>query len=124
MSHIHTRFTDDQVRVLFQAYCQGQLRRADLQELLGVGKSRFFALLKAYRRDPERFTVAYQRQTPSRLSPRAEAAIESALLREKALVEDPDLPISSYNYTAIRDRLSDDRIKETLVAVSFCLAAC
>jgi hypothetical protein len=117
MSHIHTRLTDEQVRLLFQGYCQGQLGRADLQELLGVGKSRFFALLKAYRHDPERFTVAYQRKTPGRLSPKAEAAIESALLREKALVEDPDLPISSYNYTAIRDRLLDDHIKVSLTTI-------
>jgi hypothetical protein len=34
-----------------------------------------------------------------------EEAIETSLLREKAIVKDPDLPISSYNYTATRDRL-------------------
>ena len=117
MSHIHRRFGDEQVRVLFQGYCQGQLRRVDVQDLLGVGKSRFFALVKAYRQDPEGFTVAYQRQTASRLSARAEAEIERALLREKELVEDPDLPISSYNYTAIRDRLKDDRIKVSLTTI-------
>ena len=58
MSQIHKRFTDEQVRVLFQGYCQGQLARADLQDLLGIGKSRFFALLKAYRHNPEGFTIA------------------------------------------------------------------
>ena len=52
MSQIHKRFTDEQVKVLFQGYCQGQLARTDLQDLLGIGKSRFFALLKAYRQDP------------------------------------------------------------------------
>ncbi len=41
MSQIHRRFTDEQVKVLFQGYCQGQLARIDLQELLGIGKSRF-----------------------------------------------------------------------------------
>ncbi len=60
MSQIHRRFTDEQVKVLFQGYCQGQLARTDLQELLGIGKSRFFALLKAYRQDPEGFTIAYR----------------------------------------------------------------
>lgn len=53
MSHIHKRFSDEQVKVLFQGYDQGQFSRADLQELLGIGKSRFFALLKAYRQDPK-----------------------------------------------------------------------
>ena len=66
MSHIHRRFTDEQVRVLFQGYCQGQLRRVDVQDLLGIGKSRFFARLKVYRQDPEGFSVAYQRQTRER----------------------------------------------------------
>jgi hypothetical protein len=37
MSQIHGRFTDEQVKVLFQGYCQGQLRRTDLQDLLGSG---------------------------------------------------------------------------------------
>ena len=41
MSQIHRRFTDEQVKVLFQGYCQGQLARIDLQKLLGIGKSRF-----------------------------------------------------------------------------------
>jgi hypothetical protein len=98
------RFTDEQVKVLFQGYCQGQLARIDLQEVLGIGKSRFFALLKAYRQNPERFTIADRRSAPARLSPDVEDAIKTALLREKAIVEDPDLPISSYNYTAIQDR--------------------
>ena len=31
MSQIHRRFTDEQVKVLFQGYCQGQLARIDLQ---------------------------------------------------------------------------------------------
>ena len=41
MSQIHKRFTDEQVKVLFQGYCQGQFARIDLQELLGTAKSRF-----------------------------------------------------------------------------------
>ena len=67
VSQIHRRFTDEQVKVLFQGYCQGQLARTDLQDLLGIGKSRFFALLKAYRQDPEGFTIAYRRSAPAKL---------------------------------------------------------
>ena len=117
MSHIHRRFTDDQVRVLLHGYGQGQLRRGDVQDLLGIGRSRFFALLKGYRQDPEGFTVTYQRQTPARLPALVEAEIESALWQEKALVEDRDLPISSYNYTAMKDRLEADGIKVSLTTI-------
>ena len=37
MCQVHKRFTDQQIKVLLQGYDQGQLRRTDLQELLGVG---------------------------------------------------------------------------------------
>ena len=117
MCQIHRRFTDEQVKVLFQGYCQGPLSRADVQELLGIAKSRFFALLKAYRQDPERFTIAYQRSTPARLSAEVEAEVERALVREKAIVEDPDLPISSYNYAAIKDRLEEKGIQVSATTI-------
>lgn len=117
MSQLHKRFTDEQLRVLFQGYCQGQFSRSDLQELLGIGKSRFFVLLKAYRQDPEGFGVEYRRTASPRLSAEVEAAIASALLREKAIVEDPDLPISNYNYTAIRDRLHGEGTKVSTTTI-------
>jgi hypothetical protein len=103
--------------VLFQGYVQGQFTRANMQELLGIGKSRFFSLLKLYRHDPEGFSVAYHRSTPDRLSAYTEKAIEKALLREKTIVEDLDLPISSYNYTALRDRLKEKEIAVSVTTI-------
>ena len=117
MCQIHRRFTDEQIKVLFQGYRQGQLSRTNVQELLGIRKSRFFALLKAYRQDPEGFTITYQRSTPAKLSADVEAEIERALLREKAIVEDPDLPISGYNYTAIKDRLEGKGIEVSVTTI-------
>lgn len=43
MGQVHKRFTSEQVRFLFQAYIQGKMNRTDLQEALGIGKSRFFS---------------------------------------------------------------------------------
>jgi len=105
MAQIHKRFTSEQVRLLFGAYTQGHMKRTDVQEALAIGKSRFFELLREYRRAPSTLSVAYQRSTPARLSPAAEVEIRKELLREKKLVEDPRLPISGYNYSALRDRL-------------------
>ena len=105
MDQIHKRFTVEQVKFLLQSYTQGTIGRTEAEEMLQINKTRFFALLKEYRRDPESFSIAYERQTPARLSAEAEAAMAKELLREKELIENPDLPISSYNYTAIRDRL-------------------
>ncbi len=117
MGQIHKRFTDEQVRLLMQSYDQGQLNRRELQELLDIGRSRFFALLKDYRRDPAEFSIDYQRATPARLSADVEAEMAQALLREKEIVEDPNLPISGYNYTAIKDRLAAKGISVSVTTI-------
>ncbi len=117
MDQLHKRFTDQQIKVLFQGYCQGVLRRAEVQEMLSIGKTRFFALLKQYRQDPETFSVSYERATPARLSAAEEAEIERALLREKEIVEDKRLPISCYNYSALRDRLAKKRIEVSVTTI-------
>jgi hypothetical protein len=113
MDQLHKRFTVEQIKVLLQGYAQGTMSRAEVEEMLNIGKTRFFALLKEYQQSPATFAIAYERDTPARLSASVEAAIEKELLREKELVDDPQLPISDYNYSALRDRL-----KKTGVIVS------
>jgi hypothetical protein len=117
MDQLHKRFTDEQIKVLFQLYCQGLLTRAGVQEMLSLGKTRFFALLKQYRQGPETFSVSYRRATRSRLTTADEAQIERALLREKEIVEDKRLPISCYNYTAMRDRLAKKDINISVTTI-------
>ena len=117
MSQLHKRFTDEQIKVLFQGYGQGKINRADIQEMLSIGKSRFFTLLKEYRQDPDAFSIAYQRRTSARLAADVEAEVEDALLREKEIVEDPDLPISGYNYSALRDRLVNKGIEISVTTI-------
>jgi len=105
MGQLHKRFATEQVKVLLQGYLQGTIERSEVEEIMQIKKTRFFRLLKDYRQAPQAFTITYERATSPRLSAETEAAITTELLREKALVEDPDLPISSYNYSAMRDRL-------------------
>jgi transposase len=111
MSQLHTHFTTEQVKMLLSAYEAGHLSRTEIETTLGIGKTRFFALLKQHRQAPDNFSIAYQRHTPPRLSPEAEERIRIELAREKALVEDPQLPISGYNYAALTDRLEKVGIK-------------
>ncbi len=118
MDQIHKRFTVEQVKVLLQSYLQGTITRAEVEEVLQINKTRFFALLKEYRRDPAALSIAYERATPARLSTEAEAAIAAELLREKALVEDPELPISSYNYLAMQDRLKKKGITVSATTIT------
>ena len=79
MTQIHKRFTVDQVRVLLQGYCQGTLDRMAVAEVLGIGKTRFFALLKEYRQDPDKLSLAYPRISPSRLSAVTEEQIRGGV---------------------------------------------
>jgi hypothetical protein len=64
----HKRFTVEQVKVLLQSYVQGTIARAEVEAILQINKTHFFAILKGYRQDPESFSIAYQRETPARLS--------------------------------------------------------
>ena len=117
MEQLHRRLTDEQVRLIFKNYCEGQITRAGVQETLGVGKSQFFVLLKTYRQNPAGFSVSYQRHTPGKLTVEAERTIRQELKREKKLVEDKELPISSYNYSALRDRLKRKGIEVSLPTI-------
>ena len=105
MDQLHKRFSNEQVKLLLQGYVQGRIARAEVEGILQINKTRFFALVKEYRQAPDTFSLDYQRETPARLSTEVEGAIAKELLREKELVENPKLPIGSYNYSAMRDRL-------------------
>lgn len=98
MDQLHRRLTVEQVKVLLHGYCQGTLSRADAQDVLGVGKTRFFALLEDYRSNPSVFSITYERETHAHLSATTERTIATELRREQKLVEDPRLPISGYNF--------------------------
>jgi hypothetical protein len=107
MSQLHKKFGDEQVKAILRNYQEGQMTRQHAQELLGIGKSRFFILLQQYRTNPISISIEYHRKAPGRISPEADQLIRQELKREKDLVEDRRLPISSYNYTALRDRLKE-----------------
>lgn len=117
MDQLHKRFSVEQVKLLMQRYTEGELSRAEIREVMGVGKTRFFALLKAYRQSPEMFSIAYERSSPRRLNAAAEAQITQELENEKQLVEDPRLPITSYNYSALRDRLRKKKIQVSVPTI-------
>src|SRR4030042_2114629 len=105
MTQIHKKYTAEQIKVLFTSYEQGHISRSEIENTLGIGKTRFFSLLKQIREHPETFTIEYRRKSKARLSAETEEYIRVELQREKELIEDKELPISSYNYAALTDRL-------------------
>ena len=117
MVQIHKKFSDEQVRLLLSAYEAGHLSRDEIERTLGIGKTRFFALLKQYQEDPPAFSLAYQRRSRRRLSAEVEEKIRSELQREKALVANKELPISNYNYAALNDRLKKAGVKVSTTTI-------
>ena len=105
MKQVHKRFIAEQVKALLKGYCQGNLDRANVEEILEISKTRFFELLEQYRRNPDKFSINYERTTSSKLPDLAEKRIKEELMLDKGLIEDPDLPVKNYNYSAIKDHL-------------------
>lgn len=109
MKQLHKKFTDCQVKDLMERYLKKKIERKDLQKVLGIKKTRFFALIKRLKEDPENFSVSYFRSMPTRtISKDIETNIIKELNTEKDLIKAKDVPIRCYNYSYIRDILKSD----------------
>jgi hypothetical protein len=103
---LHVSFRDQQVKSLLQSYINKEVELPYILNILKIGRSRFFALLKDYRQSPSQFSIAYKRRQKTRtISPEIEKNILHQLRWEKRLIENPDIPLHSYNYSYIRDLL-------------------
>lgn len=117
MSQLHKRFSDDQMRAILRGYLERRFTCREVLEILQIRRGRFFRLLKLFRSNPDGFTLHYRRGTSMRISKKADASIRQELQREQALVENPQLPISSYNYSALRDRLEKQSIHVSIPTI-------
>jgi transposase len=106
MSQLHKRFTSGQVQELLKRYLNKEMERKYIQEILGIGRRRFFMLLNQFREDPSHFTIQYHRTAPSRcISAEIEQNILKELAIEKQIIGNKEIPLSTYNYSFIKDRL-------------------
>lgn len=106
--HIHKKFTDEQVKDLMQRYLNGEIKRKHVQTILKIGKSRFFSLLDDYRKNPDGFSIAYQRSKSTRtIDPKIEKNILPELKISKGFIDNKDRPIWSYNYSFIKNDLAN-----------------
>jgi len=106
MAQLHKRFTDTQVKEFLSRYLKGEIKRSYLQEVLGIKQRRFWELVKRYQQDPSSFSIHYARRNPTRgIAPAIEKNILKELSIEKKLIGDKQIPLHSYNYSYIKDRL-------------------
>jgi hypothetical protein len=107
MAQLHKKFSDIQIKELIGRYLEGKIKRSNIQKILGIGKTRFFALIKTYRQDPLAFSIEYTRKNATNKVPlEVEENILAELTVERKLITDPDIPLRSYNYSYIKDRLA------------------
>lgn len=105
---IHKRVADEQVKDLMERYCSKEIELEYVLKILEIKRRQFFKLLKRYREDPNNFSIAYAREKKTRqISQKVEKNIIKELKEEKALIEDPAMPVRNYNYSYIRDILRD-----------------
>ena len=126
--HVHKRLIEEQVKMILERFMRREISSEQAMDLLGLKRSQFFEWVKKYRESGETFTIQYHREGPTRkIQPGVERKILQELKAEKSLVEDPTLPIRTYNYSYIRDQLDQkyhcqvslptiiDRAKKTIV---------
>ena len=105
---LHKKFADEAVRSLLDKYLAKEIKVNYVLEILGIKRSRLFELLKEYREKPADFSIQYTRESINR---RISKAIEKNILKEfkveRKMIEDPEIPITRYNYSYIKRLLED-----------------
>jgi len=103
---LHKRFSTQQVKILLDKYLSEKVELVYILEILKIRRSRFFELLRQYRKDPDNFSIEYRRNSATRrISGEVEKNIIGELEKEKKLIEDENIPITCYNYSYVRDQL-------------------
>jgi len=106
--HIHKHFTNEQVKELLQKYLNKEVERKYLQEILGIGKSRFFELIQVYRSNPKKFSVEYKRSGKTRsIAPQVKKNIIKELTFDKNAIQNEDIALYRYNYSYVKKRLEE-----------------
>lgn len=106
---MHKRLSQNQVVTILENYLAKSITLETALGSLRVKHARFFKILKAYRENPDTFSVDYQRSKPTRgISDKAEKLILQELKADQKLINDKNMPVCNYNYSSIRDTLLKD----------------
>ena len=106
---LHKNFVDGQVKLLLKSYTDKKIKINYILSILGIKRRRFFKLLNRYKKDPDNFSIQYNRKTINR---KIDKAIETNIIKElnteKDLIQAKEVPIRWYNYSYIKDILEND----------------
>jgi len=100
---LHKNFTDKQVKLLLKSYLDKEIKINYILQTLGIKRRRLFKLLARYKKDPDNFSIQYNRKTINR---KINKAIE--INREKYLIKAKEVLIKYYNYGYVKDLLENN----------------
>ena len=105
---LHKRKDDNFVGFILKQYLSKQLSLDKALENLKIKKTRFFEILNEYKKNPENFSISYERETSGRIDPKLEEIILEELKKEKKLIDRKDVPLKFYNYSYLKNMIYDD----------------
>ena len=105
---IHKRFSDEQVIAILENYLAKEITAKEAMAKLELKRSQFFNLASRYRDGSGNFTIKHQGNNGNRkISEESKKAILVELKKEKKLIDNKNMPIKFYNYSAMRDALAE-----------------
>lgn len=106
MSQLHKRFSSEQLKIILNLYIQKKMELKEVLSQLGIKERRFYKILAQYKKDKTNFSINYSRENANyRLSRDIDDVIRVELGKEKAIIENKSIPVTEYNYSAIRDEV-------------------
>ena len=78
-TQLHKNFADGQVKSLFESYLKNKIKINYILQILRIKRRRFFALLAKYRKNPDNFSIQYNRKTINR---KINSEIEKNIIRK------------------------------------------
>ena len=89
---LHKNFVDEQVKLLLKSYVDKEIKINYILLILRIKRRRFFELLARYKKDPDNFSIQYNRKTINR---KIDKAIETDI---KKKIEDISRGYPYYGY--------------------------
>lgn len=67
---LHKRFSTEEVKMLLRKYLNEKVELVYILEILKIKRRRFFEILKEYRKDPDGFSIEYDRKKANKKNTR------------------------------------------------------
>lgn len=108
MTQLHKHFSNKEVSDVLEKYEKKVFGLEQALVFLKIKRSRFFILLKKYRKDPENFSIEFKREkAPRGIDQKSEKKIISELKKEAALIADERNPVRFFNYSYLKGILEE-----------------